>query len=179
MMKMTFGKFVLAIGAGTMLSCGNGKGVEDDYKSLIGKEIEIPYEKFVPMSSEASAEASCKWTYVSFIDSLECTPCHMSSVHNWDRIQDVFEEKGTDVKIVLVYCPRMSTVERMTENYNISGCKRTVYIDLKADFLKCNPQIPENRKMHTVLLDSLNRVVLIGDPTRNRKIEEMLHEIIN
>lgn len=178
-MNKTLVKLIFAVVVAALFSCGNADGIEDDYEKLIGSEISIPYEAFKTIPCRMTSEQrKPRWTYVSFVDSLVCTPCHMSTVGKWDRIHDLFKKAETDVQITLMYCPRASCMEGLTENYMVSGCTRVVYIDSCARFLKDNPQVPQNRKMHTLLLDSTNHVVLIGDPTRNEKIERLMCEII-
>ena len=53
-----------------------------------------------------------------------------------------------------------------------------VYIDEKYIFLEENPFIPKESLFHTLLLDSLDRVVLVGNPIRNSSIEQMAFDIV-
>ena len=49
---------------------------------------------------------------------------------------------------------------------------------INAKFLKLNPHIPSERRFHTFLLDNNNNVILIGDPTKNRKIKNMIYNTL-
>lgn len=51
-----------------------------------------------------------------------------------------------------------------------------VIIDLNYEFKKLNPHIPENYLYHTFLLDTANNVILVGNPTNNGKIMNVLYE---
>jgi len=45
-------------------------------------------------------------------------------------------------------------------------------------FLKLNKQIPNNKKLHTFLLNSNNDVIFIGNPLENGRIEDLFEKQI-
>ena len=47
--------------------------------------------------------------------------------------------------------------------------------DVDGEFISHNPNIPDNKLLHTFMLDENNNVILIGDPTINSRIEELFH----
>ena len=53
-----------------------------------------------------------------------------------------------------------------------------ILLDTLGEFEKLNPHLPKNHLLHTFLLDENNRVVLVGNPLRNKKIEEMFYKIV-
>lgn len=163
----------------TLASCSNNK-IKNDYKNLVGSEINIPYDSFdVVNYGLINNQEHKEWTFVSYVDSVECTPCHMSHVNQWEHVQELFKKAGYNLRVVLIYCPPKQMVENIKKNYRQSGCSYVIYLDPMRRFLSCNPHIPENSKMHTMLLDSTGHVVIIGDPTLNIKVKELLHTYIN
>ena len=54
----------------------------------------------------------------------------------------------------------------------------TVYLDTCNAFLQANPHVPENTLFHTFVLDEKDKVVLIGDPFKNKKMERLLLKVI-
>lgn len=152
----------------------------EDYKALEGSKIEIPYDSFEVIScGEHVNTIFAKWTFVSYVDTMECSICHMSNISQWKRIQHLFEDAGETLNVTLVYCPQKQIIEGMKRNYRQSGGVLDIYLDTMRCFMRYNPHIPKNSKMHTMLLDSTGNVVLIGNPTRNSKIEELLMEYVN
>lgn len=161
-------------------SCTNKSRIENDYKNLVGSEIKIPYDSFDVVSyGLINDDRHKEWTFVSYVDSVECTPCHMSHVNQWERVQELFKKTGNGLRVVLIYCPRKQMVEDIKKNYRQSECSYVIYLDTMRRFMGNNPQIPENSKMHTMLLDSTGHVVFVGDPTRNVKVKELLQTYIN
>ena len=164
----------LFVCATLLASCGNNE-MRENFCSLLGSEVEIPCDEFEMVSYGAKAQqTNCNWTYVSYVDSAECTPCHMSSVGLWTMVKDIFTERESPVSVILIYSPKKHIVDDVRRNYRLSNCPLEVYLDTTAVFLKRNPQIPSDRNMHTMLLNSSRQVVLVGDPTQNSKVEELL-----
>lgn len=59
-----------------------------------------------------------------------------------------------------------------------SDFKYPVLIDNEQMFLKLNKQIPNNKKLHTFLLNSNNDVIFIGNPLENGRIEDLFEKQI-
>lgn len=53
-----------------------------------------------------------------------------------------------------------------------------ILIDTLGEFERLNPHLPKNQALHTFLLDENNRVILVGNPLRNKKIKEMFYKIV-
>lgn len=51
--------------------------------------------------------------------------------------------------------------------------------DNKRHFKKKNPHIPKDDPYHVLLIDKSDKIVLVGNPIANPKIEKMLFDIIN
>ena len=158
-----------------LISCSKTSDIENSYNSLIGSEICIPFNDFELVSYGAKCDSTFKnWTYVSYVGFNECTPCNMSNVNQWNRIQEIFDKHSLNLKIVLIFSPSKYIKDGIIKNYRQSNCTREIYIDTIGSFMKKNVQVPENSIFHTMLLDSLNRVVLIGNLTRTYKVRELL-----
>ena len=57
----------------------------------------------------------------------------------------------------------------------VSNFARTIFIDKEGAFRKRNPFFPESEIMHVLLLDDGGRVILVGNPLNNKKIEKLLY----
>ena len=53
-----------------------------------------------------------------------------------------------------------------------------ILLDTLGEFEKLNPHLPKNRALHTFLLDENNNVILVGNPSQNRKIKEMFYKTV-
>ncbi|MBR2195950.1 MAG: hypothetical protein IJ911_10090 [Salinivirgaceae bacterium] len=58
-----------------------------------------------------------------------------------------------------------------------------IFIDTANQFYKLNPHIPDNKLMHSFLLDSEGKVVLVGNPIQNQAMFDLykktIEEMIN
>lgn len=116
-------------------SCTNKSRIENDYKNLVGSEIKIPYDSFDVVSyGLINDDRHKEWTFVSYVDSVECTPCHMSHVNQWERVQELFKKTGNGLRVVLIYCPRKQMVEDIKKNYRQSECSYVIYLDTMRRF---------------------------------------------
>jgi len=48
-------------------------------------------------------------------------------------------------------------------------------VDANGEFIKNNPGIPDNQLLHAFTLDENNKIILVGDHTRNERIKELFY----
>ena len=65
------------------------------------------------------------------------------------------------------------------EQIEIAGIQSPVFGDTLSIFRRHNPQIPNNKLFHTFLLDESDRVLLVGSPLRNERVDKLLRKIVN
>lgn len=53
-----------------------------------------------------------------------------------------------------------------------------IYVDTTQHFRRHNPNIPSDVMFHTFLLDSDNKVILVGSPIQNNRIQNLFKKII-
>ena len=47
-------------------------------------------------------------------------------------------------------------------------------IDKEGEFIGNNPDLPDNKLLHSFTLDEDDRIMLVGDPSSNTKIKQLL-----
>jgi hypothetical protein len=50
---------------------------------------------------------------------------------------------------------------------------RTVFYDLDGSFERLNPHLPPDEQLHTFLLNEKNKVILVGNPSYNKKLKDL------
>lgn len=165
-------------------SCSNDsvelrKGLE----SMIGHEIIIPCKELTPLIEKHSNKFneeidSTSYTYVSYLDVSECSPCYFSKLNQWDEIQQIFESHRIPLKILVVIEPNGDSLIPLINGYESNGCQRPVFVDTDHVFKARNPFIPHDSRMHTFLLNPKHQVVFVGDPIRNRKINKLQERLV-
>ena len=68
-----------------------------------------------------------------------------------------------------------------TISYRISRLQYpfTFFLDIENKFLEYNSFIPKDKRFHTFLIDTNNRVVFIGDPTLDESLMALFLQSIN
>ena len=60
----------------------------------------------------------------------------------------------------------------------IGFCK-TVFFDPDACFERLNPHLPANEQLHTFLLNNNNKVILVGNPVHNERLNDLYIKEMN
>lgn len=113
---------------------------------------------------------------VVFIDSLTCSTCFLSHLVDYYEINDSLQKVNGST--IIVINPKSSQINEIKSLLKYERHPLWCIIDEHAKFLKLNPHIPSERRFHTFLLDNNNNVILIGDPTKNRKIKSMIYHTL-
>ena len=115
---------------------------------------------------------------VIYTDSVECSSCVISKMYLWNSIIENTELYKDKLKFYYILSPQRQHIEKVRSALNVIDFEYPVIIDTLGKFAKLNPHLPENKALHTFLLDENNNVILVGNPLRNKKIEEMFYQIV-
>ncbi len=56
--------------------------------------------------------------------------------------------------------------------------RNAIYIDTCNAFLDANPQIPDNEMFHTFVINKDGKVLMVGNPFANEKMEALFKKVI-
>lgn len=118
-----------------------------------------------------------KYRMFTYFDSEECLSCATGKLHQWDKLILSYMNKG--VEFNYIFAPKIGEVGNLKISLLTTRFIRDVYIDTGAVFKKLHPWVPTARKYHTFLVDKNNKVVMVGDPRRNKKLMELFNDIIS
>ena len=92
----------------------------------------------------------------------------------------LYSHKHDDIlDFVFIVEARRGERKSLKDIMYMTSLKHTIHIDSNRIFTRNNPSIPCETMFHTMLLDTANNVVLVGDPCKNDKIEQKLMQILN
>lgn len=140
-------------------------------------EIPLPKDlKWMVLGRDIDIEeSSYDYKIVSFIDSAECVPCRLK-YPEWNQVINELNENA-NINVECFTIIKSEDVGRI--NYL---CKRDRYAhpiacasDIKLDFVSI---LPDNFEYQTVLLDSNNKIIAVGNPAVNPKVRKLYKEII-
>ena len=107
------------------------------------------------------------YTLVAIVDSSECTSCYISHIDEWYEWMEMAANDSVPLSMIFILQPKqeqaMSVVLRL---------KRT------SKFLKRNAHIPQDKELHTFLIDSNKKVIFVGNPIRYDAVAIKIKEIL-
>ena len=80
--------------------------------------------------------------------------------------------------VFIVQASHKNSVEAIISALNHYEVEYPMYVDSASTFSEMNPHIPSEDMYHVFLLDEKDRVVLVGNPLFNSKIENKLLQIL-
>ena len=139
----------------------------------IGKEIRFPENLVCQIgSSHLDLNDILSGSYykiVTFIDSAGCVPCRMK-MNSWTEFLDkVNSIPDNDVRFLMIL--NTSEIKNMTYLLNRDRFLHPVSLDKDNAFFNLNG-LSDKEQYQTFLLDCENRIVALGSPVDNPKIEK-------
>lgn len=117
------------------------------------------------------------YKFIYYADSTICSTCLISTLDKWNSFIDSTENKYK-IKYIFIVNPKYDKLWQTQLSVRHSTLIARIYIDSMGNFRKSNPQIPDNHKYHTMLIDSTNNVVLVGNPLDNTDIRTLFLKIL-
>ncbi len=155
---------------GVATSCSSGK---TDYESAIlewtGREIVFPDSMRLAGGGVFVKEPS-DFTIVAYYDSEGCTGCRMRLPKWLDYIKILEDYAESDIKVYMIVAPEIK--RDLIGTVNRLGLGETVVVDSSGQFPSLN-SMTEDPLLQTFLLDSDNRVVLVGNPFDSPVLERL------
>jgi len=115
--------------------------------------------------------------YLIHIDSSACSQCKISEFIIYQKLFELSRSSNKFVPIILL-TPKANQVDGTIEHLIQTDWDFPVYVDSGLAFGRLNPVIPNDNRLHSVLIDNNNNPILIGDPIANSQIMDMLNDYI-
>lgn len=113
---------------------------------------------------------------ITYVDSSDCAPCSMQ-FQAWNDVLNELNCSG-DININYLMVLHSSNAKNLNVLLNRYNFTHPVTID-KDNTYQSILQIPSDRRFNTLLLDSNNQVLCIGNPANNPKIKKLFKSIIS
>lgn len=83
-------------------------------------------------------------------------------------------------KVAFVYVVETTSKEKdfVYTQFRDARIEGAVYLDTCHAFRKANPYVPDNPLFHTFVLNEQDSVVLVGNPFKNEKMENLFLKVI-
>lgn len=164
-----------AIGISLWFATNSGDSLKQQILEMQGKTINLNLKKADVYyngrdTSYNNAEAV---KLIVYVDSLSCSTCFLNNMMTYYGINDSLVKHGGHLIIILH--PKRAKVDEIREKVIMDKYPFYCTVDSENEFLTTN-NIPENRLLHAFMLDNKNKIILVGDPSRNSKIKELFIE---
>lgn len=166
--------------------CMNTGACHDNVKQEISRfrshRIIIPADSMLLLQNERDrvidnvSEKGMK--LVVYSDSSGCSSCKTRNIYEWEPYIRKANESGGALQLLFIFSPLTSEIAQLKYALASTALDCPVFIDTLGIFAQCNPHLPDNNLLHTFLLDEGHRVVLVGNPLRNKRLEEMYQKVI-
>ncbi len=148
-------------------SCNREGGLNEQLSNIINKEI--VFEDSTPKTKEL-------FTVVHYVDSIGCIPCKLRP-QDWITFQGRIDSLyNNNVKIVFV-----SHINAIRDLRKLMVARNLYNIDVLPDSAnkwRNGNQIGNNQLFYTMLLDSKNKVLVVGEPFLNEKMMALYDDAI-
>lgn len=115
---------------------------------------------------------------VVYADSIGCTACAINHIDSWGHFIDYAEQFNNQLRFYFIFSPMKKEVRGTELMITNTMFDYPILLDTLGEFEKLNPYLPKNRALHTFLLDENDKVILVGNPLHNKKIEKMFYKIV-
>ncbi len=144
--------------------------------------ITIPYEQMTYWTTDSILDISpwkdAKLRLIHYVDSKTCSSCYLQKIAKYDFLFNMEKLSNNEFFNVFIINPDNKTKRILESEYYNKLIPSTIFIDTANVFRQKNPIIPSETMYHTFLLDEKGKIILVGNPMVNNKIEKMLISIV-
>ena len=171
---------VLLIGVGCH---DNVRDAERVITAMQKDAIILPLDRMACMSNKTNilskSKNEHKFNYVVYIDSSQCSPCAIEGLYAWNHLIDSLYTTN-NIDFTFIVAPSPNQKKEILSSSKVSLLHANFFVDTAYVFKSLNTSIPSRDiRYHSFLLDSKNRIVLVGSIIKNPNIKQLFNKIIN
>jgi hypothetical protein len=163
-------------------SCTQNKKIERQIEQLCEMAIRIDVDSMVACNVSDSVLLNPTGSNLKMIiwaDSTECSQCYIRHLDYWKGYMKLENENPDGIQFYYILETAPEKMEEMISLIQTTQLEHVIYVDTMQLFRRNNPNIPSDVLFHSFLLDSDNKVVLVGNPTRNKGIQNLFNRILD
>ena len=114
-----------------------------------------------------------------YIDSTQCSTCSIDGLHRWNSLIDSVRLNKLDLSFLFIVSPPKWQLEDVFLAIESSGLKNDIYVDSLSIFSGVNPNLPQDIKYHSFILDMDNNPKLVGNVLENPSIRKIFDKLLS
>lgn len=157
-----------------ILNCSNSRKreVSHSIRHFYGKKILIRDSVYFDINSRYYNRNNNEYLIVSYYDTDFCSECTIDGLLKWQNELDSTFNRSYAPIFLLFHSP-IDVFFEIENKLSENGFQYPIYYDSGGFFINDNPCLPEDRFLHTFLIDDKNEVLLSGVPIRNKKLWQL------
>lgn len=162
--------YIIAVNALFLMSCIDKKNTDIDFKIQAPKNIDF-YNQYLSDSLHANITLdTVKQLKLYTTINVSCATC-LQKFEKWDRFYAGLGELNKKVAIIPVCysADKFESLKYLFESKKLPAIKIPLVLDVDNSFVRQNLSLWKKHGDFTVLTDSENNVILIGEPIENEK----------
>lgn len=170
--------YIIVFNALLLVSCINKKNTDKEFKVQTIKQFKIQAPKHIEFYNQYLSDSlhvkitldTIKQQRIYTTINVSCASC-LQKFAKWDRFHTELGELNNNVAIIPVCYSedRFESLKYLFENNKLARIKIPLALDVDNSFVKQNLSLWKQHGDFTVLTDSKNNVLLVGDPIGNEK----------
>lgn len=154
--------------------------IKEDIKDITKQDLSIPQNEMISYSWSSqldSVRTPENLSLIYYITKEQCQSCFFSELIKYERKNyEQLEKEG--VRILYIIATDSLNIKSLENELINARIKGIVYLDTCNVFLESNPQIPNNELFHTFVINKEGKVLMVGNPFQNEKMEALFKKVI-
>lgn len=152
--------------------------LEKQVRALTGRNIDLSFELAKAYFNGVDS------TYISlpikklvvFVDSTSCSGCFISHLTDYYEVNDTLQSKQAELLVVLH--PQKRHLKDVIHRLSHERLPFWCIVDEDGEFIQNNTELPSNHLLHSFAIDENDNIILIGNPTRNLRLRDMIYNLL-
>jgi len=133
----------------------------------------------VAMQDDTIAVGMCRsnYKYIVFVDSLSCSSCSINQLPRWLSLVNYAADNPEQLSLYFIFESKKEFVDFNRESLFHANIYYPLFLDTCTMFRSANTYVV-NGGIKSLMIDSANRIVLVGDILRSKRVLREFNEIL-
>lgn len=153
------------------------KEIEEFIENFVGTSVVIPLDFVCRIIDSTITYRGCNiadYKIITYVDSTGCTSCRLK-LQEWD---DIIQDYNSIADVDFLMIVESNNATEILQLLRNNLFNYPVAID-SAQYFKKHNKLSCNSSVHTFLVDNENKILVIGNPVINPKIQTLYRNIIS
>lgn len=164
-----------------LISCTQGKRIEEQIIRMSQRTILINTDSMLVCNVSVPPQNlldSCSLKMIVWADTSECSQCYVRQLELWKGYSKLESKNPTGIKFYYILETQGKQIADILNQIQSTQLDHSIFIDTAQYFRRDNPNIPKDVRFHSFLLNSDNKIILVGNPIKNSKVQILFNKIL-